>query len=169
MARPPATVTVSVPLVTGSATVAIQGSGAAAVPGAIDALVDGIERGLHPGALLSVSLEGAPVAHLGIGEARAGTPMDPDQMGIRFSMTKPTVAISVAQLWERGALELDDPVVTYVPEFGAHGKHTITLRHLLTHTAGIRGADAVASTASGDANWREVVAGICASEPDADW
>jgi CubicO group peptidase (beta-lactamase class C family) len=149
--------------------VAIEGSGAAAVPGAVDALIDGIERGLHPGALLYASLGGEPVAHLGIGEARAGVPMDPDQMVIWFSMTKPSVAISVAQLWERGALELDDPVVRHLPEFGAHGKHTITLRHLLTHTAGIRGADAVASTAPGDAYWDEVVAGICATEPEADW
>jgi CubicO group peptidase (beta-lactamase class C family) len=161
--------TVSVPPVTRSATVAIEGSSAAVVPGAVEALIDGMERGLHPGALLYVSLGGEPVAHLGIGEARAGVPMDPDQMVIWFSMTKPSVAISVAQLWERGALELDDPVVRHLPEFGAHGKHTITLRHLLTHTAGIRGADAVASTAPGDAYWDEVVAGICATEPEADW
>lgn len=161
--------TVSVRPVTGSATVTIQGRGAAAVPGAVAALIDGIERGLHPGALLYVSRRGEPVAHLGIGESRAGSPMDPDQMVIWFSMTKPSVAVAVAQLWERGALELDDPVVRHLPEFGAHGKHAVTLRHILTHTAGIRGADAVASTAPGDAHWDEIVAGICAVAPEADW
>jgi CubicO group peptidase (beta-lactamase class C family) len=169
MARPVATVTVSVQPVSDSATVTIQGTGAAAVPGAVAALVDGIEWGLQPGALLYVSRGGQPVAHLGIGEARAGTPMDPDQMVIWFSMTKPSVAIAVAQQWERGALELDDPVVRHLPEFGAHGKHSITIRHLLTHTAGIRSADAVTSTATGDSYWDEVVAGICAIEPEADW
>ena len=169
MARPVATVTVSVQPVSGAATVTMQGTGAETVPGAVAALVDGIERGLHPGALVYVSLDGEPVAHLGIGEARAGRPMEPDQMVIWFSMTKPSVAIAVAQQWERGALELDDPVVRHVPEFGAHGKHTITVRHLLTHTAGIRGADAVESSAPGDRYWDEVVAGICAIEPEADW
>jgi CubicO group peptidase (beta-lactamase class C family) len=147
----------------------IEGSGADAVPGAVAALADGIARGLHPGALLYVSVDGVAVADLGIGEAREGTPMTPDQMVIWFSMTKPSVAVSVAQQWERGALELDDPVVQHLPEFGVHGKETITIRHLLTHTAGIRGADAVASTATDDAYWDEIVAGICAIEPEADW
>jgi CubicO group peptidase (beta-lactamase class C family) len=147
----------------------IQGSGADAVGGALAVLVEGIERRLHPGALLYASVDGKPVADLGIGEARAGSPMTPDSLVIWWSMTKPSVAVSVAQQWERGALELDDPVVQHLPEFGVHGKETITLRHLLTHTAGIRGADAVTSVAPGDAYWDEIVAGICAIEPEADW
>ena len=147
----------------------IEGTGATAVPGALATLVDGIERGLHPGALLYVSVDGTPLADLAVGEARAGTPMTPDSMVIWFSMTKPSVAVSIAQQWERGALELDDPVVKYLPEFGAHGKDRITLRHLLTHTAGIRGGDAVASTAPDTAYWDEIVAGICAIEPEVDW
>ena len=52
----------------------IAGTGAAAVPGAVDVLVDGIERGLHPGALLYASIDGKPVADLGVGEARARAP-----------------------------------------------------------------------------------------------
>lgn len=147
----------------------IEGSGAAAVPGAVAVLVDGIERGLHPGALVYASIDGKPVVDIGVGEARAGTPMTPDAMVIWWSMTKPSVAVSVAQQWERGALELDDPVVRHIPEFGVNGKETITIRHLLTHTAGIRGADAVATSAAGDAYWDEVVAGICAIEREADW
>ncbi len=147
----------------------IQGSGADAVPGALAALAHGIERGLHPGAMLYASIDGKPVADLALGEARAGTPMTPDSMVVWFSMTKPSVAVSIAQQWERGALELDDPVVRYVPEFGAHGKDRITLRHLLTHTAGIRGGDSVSSTAPGTDYWDEIVAGICAVEREPDW
>jgi CubicO group peptidase (beta-lactamase class C family) len=86
-----------------------------------------------------------------------------------FSMTKPTVAVSVVQQWERGALELDDPVARHVPEFAANGKQGITLRHLLTHTAGIRAADAVTSDATGDEWWDEIVAGICAAEREEGW
>ena len=86
-----------------------------------------------------------------------------------FSMTKPTVAVAVAQQWERGALEIDDPVAQHVPEFAVHDKEGITLRHLLTHTAGIRGADPVTSTGGLDTYWNEVVAGICAVEREDDW
>ena len=95
--------------------------------------------------------------------------MTPDSMVVWFSMTKPSVAVAVAQQWERGALELDDRVAEHLPEFATHGKDEITIRHLLTHTAGIRAGDAVTSTAPGTAYWDEVVAGICAIEREPDW
>ena len=147
----------------------IDGSGSDEIAGAIAVIGEGIRRGLHLGAQVYVSIDGKAVADLGVGEARAGVPMTPESMVIWFSMTKPSVAVAVAQLWERGLLELDDRVIEHVPEFGAHGKDTITLRHLLTHTAGIRDADAINSTAPGHAYWDEIVAGICAAAPEADW
>jgi CubicO group peptidase (beta-lactamase class C family) len=153
----------------GAVEVAIGGIGAAVVPGALGVLTDGMTRGLHPGALLYVSIEGVPVVDVAMGEARAGMPMTPDSMITWFSMTKPSVAIAIGQQWERGALDLDDPVARHIAEFGVHGKDGITLRHLLTHTAGIRGGDAVSSTAPGDAYWDEMVAGICAVQRETDW
>jgi CubicO group peptidase (beta-lactamase class C family) len=129
--------------------VAVEGTGAAAVAGAVAEVAAGIDRGLHLGAQLYASIDGKVVADLGIGEARAGVPMTPDSMVVWFSMTKPTVAVSIAQQWERGNLELDDRVADHLPEFATHGKDAITLRHLLTHTAGIRGGDAVVSHAPG--------------------
>jgi CubicO group peptidase (beta-lactamase class C family) len=41
------------------------------------------------------------------------------------------------QLVEAGRLDLDAPVATYWPAFGANGKTTITARQLLTHTSGL--------------------------------
>jgi len=59
------------------------------------------------------------------------------------SITKTMTAIAILQLRDRGQLSLDDPAVLYVPElrevhdeFGAID--TITIRHLLTHSAGFR-------------------------------
>ena len=49
-------------------------------------------------------------------------------------------AVAMAQLWERGLLELDDRVVRFIPEFGQMGKEPITIRHILTHTGGFRAA-----------------------------
>ena len=61
------------------------------------------------------------------------------------SITKTMTGIAVMQLRDRGLLALDDPIIKYIPElrdvhdpFGDMGE--ITLKHLLTHSAGFRGA-----------------------------
>lgn len=131
---------------------------------------DGIGQGLQLGAQVYVSVGGAPVADLALGSARAGVPMTTGHLITWFSLTKPTAAVCAAQLWERGELALDDPVVRFVPEFGAHGKDRITVRHLLTHTGGFRTADAVQSAAIDPAVWwAETIAAICAAEPEQGW
>src|SRR6266581_6615444 len=87
------------------------------------ALVErGISEGLQLGFQGYVSVGGRPVADLAIGQARAGVPMTTDRLITWFSLTKPSVAVSAARLWERGQLALDDPVARFVPEFAAHGK-----------------------------------------------
>ena len=54
------------------------------------------------------------------------------------SMTKPiATATAIMILQERGFLNLNDPVAEFVPEFGTDEKSKVTLRHLLTHTAGL--------------------------------
>jgi uncharacterized protein YbbC (DUF1343 family) len=45
---------------------------------------------------------------------------------------------AIMQLVERGRLDLDAPVVRYLPAFAAHGKETITVRQLLSHHSGLR-------------------------------
>jgi methyl acetate hydrolase len=62
------------------------------------------------------------------------------------SMTKPITSIAVLQLVEAGKIKLDEAASTYAPEIGAvqvldagamrPPKRPITIRHLLTHTAG---------------------------------
>jgi CubicO group peptidase (beta-lactamase class C family) len=59
------------------------------------------------------------------------------------SITKTFTAIAILQLRDRGRLSLDDPAVRYVPELrevhDAYGPiDAITIRHLLTHSAGFR-------------------------------
>lgn len=60
------------------------------------------------------------------------------------SITKTLTAIGIMQLRDDGLLELDDPIVDYVPElrdvhnpFGS--MEEITIRHLMSHSAGFRG------------------------------
>jgi CubicO group peptidase (beta-lactamase class C family) len=108
-----------------------------------DVLQRGIDDGTQIGAQIFVAHRGETVADFALGESRRGVPMTTDSMMIWFSMTKAVTAVAVAQQWERGALDIEAPVVRYIPEFGAHGKDAITLRHLLTHTAGIPNADGI--------------------------
>jgi CubicO group peptidase (beta-lactamase class C family) len=73
--------------------------------------------------------------------------------------------VSVGQFWEHGALDLDDPVVRFIPEFGEHGKAAITVRHLLTHTGGFRGG----TRPDPNHSWDEVIADICRMRMDPGW
>jgi CubicO group peptidase (beta-lactamase class C family) len=140
------------------------------LPRTTKVLEDGIAAGLHLGAQVYVSLDGKVVGDGVVGEARAGVPMSREQMVIWWSMTKASVAVSTAQQWERGNLDLDTPIASYVPEFGVGGKEGITVRHCLTHTGGFRSGDAVQSPAKDPIeNWDEVVAGICAVPLDEGW
>jgi CubicO group peptidase (beta-lactamase class C family) len=97
-------------------------------------LAAGIERRLHVGAQLCVGVDGDLGGEVTLGLARADLPMRSDSMMTWLSCSKIAVATAVGQLWETGRLQLDDPVAQYIPEFAQHGKASITLRHLLTHT-----------------------------------
>jgi uncharacterized protein YbbC (DUF1343 family)/CubicO group peptidase (beta-lactamase class C family) len=66
-------------------------------------------------------------------------PMTEDTIFDIASLTKVVATTtSVMQLVERGRIRLNDPVALFIPEFGRHGKDRVTIRHLLTHTSGLR-------------------------------
>lgn len=70
------------------------------------------------------------------------TPMKPDTVFWIASMTKPITATAVMMLQDEGKLSVEDPVGKYVSELKdlktTDGKlANVTLRHLLTHTAGM--------------------------------
>lgn len=54
-----------------------------------------------------------------------------------FSVGKGIVALAVHLQALRGRLELDAPVAEYWPEYARHGKQSITVRHVLSHRAGV--------------------------------
>lgn len=71
--------------------------------------------------------------------ARHGDPVTPRSIFHMASITKPFVATSIMQLVERGIVDLDAPVVKYLPYFRlADDRYTqITVRHMVTHTSGM--------------------------------
>src|SRR3982750_2291657 len=88
-----------------------------------------------------------------VGELGPGVPMTDDAIVRLSSITKPITAVAVLILYERGALQLTDPVGKYIPQFRAlkvavptdDAKETrlvdsnrpITIYDLLTHQAGL--------------------------------
>jgi len=103
--------------------------------------------GLHPAISLCVRRRGRVVLDRAIGHAAGNAPVDPpeapkvlavpDTPFNIFSASKAITAMVVHFLDQRHLLHLDDPVCEYIPEFARHGKHGITIRHVLTHRAGI--------------------------------
>ncbi|MFE1238547.1 serine hydrolase [Streptomyces tendae] len=65
-------------------------------------------------------------------------PMAADTVFDLASISKLFTSILAVQQLERGALELEAPVASYLPDFGRAGKRDVTVRHLLTHTSGFR-------------------------------
>jgi CubicO group peptidase (beta-lactamase class C family) len=99
----------------------------------------------HPAVGLAFGLvrDGRFEAFVGHGVADIGsnTPITEDTVFRIASISKTFTAIAVMQLWEKGVIDLDAPVTEYLRSFRLAPKEAgfkpVTLRHLLTHTAGI--------------------------------
>ncbi|PLZ02618.1 serine hydrolase [Burkholderia sp. WAC0059] len=95
------------------------------------------------GAVVLVARDGEPVYRraAGFADREAGTPMREDAIFRLASLTKPIVSTAALRLVERRVLRLDAPVTQWLPAFRprlADGSEpVITIRHLLTHTAGL--------------------------------
>lgn len=114
-----------------------------------DALLADIRAGTLPGAVLVVGRNGKIVweRNLGTQGPNDPTPMSLDTIFRIQSMTKPIVSVAVMMLVEQGRIGLDDPVSKYLPEYTnvtvfdegtiRPAKTVMTIRHLLSHTAGL--------------------------------
>nr|WP_314570594.1 serine hydrolase domain-containing protein [uncultured Pseudomonas sp.] len=91
------------------------------------------------GAALCIQIGGETVVDLWAGTADkdGAQAWHSDTILNLFSCTKTFTAVTALQLVAEGKLALDVPVAQYWPEFAAAGKQSITLRHLLSHQAGL--------------------------------
>ncbi|TAL29916.1 MAG: class A beta-lactamase-related serine hydrolase [Phenylobacterium sp.] len=114
-----------------------------ALAAALNPIVDSaLSEGRVAGAVLLVAKDGALAYARAAGHAdlETGRPMTRDAIFRASSLTKPMVTAAVLALVEAGVVGLDDPVIRYLPEFQPRWQGeplTITLRHLMTHTAGL--------------------------------
>jgi CubicO group peptidase (beta-lactamase class C family) len=129
------------------------------VPGPVAQITTDVESYLEPqangrpmyaGAVVLAAHDGTVVTHEAVGDAlryAAGdgtelpadqqVPMRRDSIFDLASVSKLFTSIAVLQQVERGAMDLDATVASYIPAFAAQGKGTVTVRQLLTHTSGL--------------------------------
>lgn len=73
----------------------------------------------------------------GMANMELGVKMKPENVFRIGSITKQFTASAILKLRDEGKLSLDDDITKYIADYPTHG-HQITIKHLLTHTSGIK-------------------------------
>ena len=120
-------------------------------PAALDRIWDAARHwyraGMQPAIQLCLRHNGGVVLNRAIGHAWGNGPADPpgaEQIPVTtdtpfcvYSAAKAITTTVVHMLVERGEFALDDRVCDYLPTYTGHGKERTTIRHVMTHSAGI--------------------------------
>jgi CubicO group peptidase (beta-lactamase class C family) len=120
-------------------------------PGAVDRIWDSARHwysaGLQPAIQVCLRHNGRVVLNRAIGHAWGNGPedrSDAERIAVRtstpfcvYSAAKAITTTVVHMLVERGSFSLDDRVCDYLPGYTGHGKERTTLRHVMTHSAGV--------------------------------
>ncbi len=113
-----------------------------------------VDDGRLAGFTVAVTRRGRVVhlVHHGLADLDTGRPVADDTLWRIYSMTKPITSVAALMLYERGAIELTDPVSRYIPSFAdlrvyrsgsaanpgtAPATEPMRIWHLLTHCAGL--------------------------------
>ena len=104
-----------------------------------------VQQGI-PAVDLMISKDGYPVYRhfAGTQDPQTGIALDGSELYRTYSLAKPVTAVAAMTLVEQGRLCLDDPVYAYLPEYWeltvgqVPAGSTMTVRHLITMTSGIR-------------------------------
>jgi CubicO group peptidase (beta-lactamase class C family) len=104
------------------------------------------------GVAVAVAVGNAPVTTIVSGTDEQGNPLTPDSLLPLASVTKLAVALAILRLAEQESLSVDDPLALSVPDAVA-AQAGVTLRQLLTHTAGLPGFSADAWVYDAQLSW----------------
>jgi CubicO group peptidase (beta-lactamase class C family) len=129
----------------------------------VQELIDG---GAETGIQVAVVQEGEPVVDVvgGAADPATGCPAGPDTLFWAASTAKGIASTVVHVLVQRGELDYDLRVADVWPEFATHGKDTVTVRHLLCHTAGVPALPA-GTTPEDLCDWERMCALLADSVP----
>lgn len=122
------------------------------------------------GGAFAAYVDGECVVDVWAGYSAPGVEWSADTSAAIMSATKGLSALCAHLLHDRGELDVDAPVVTYWPEFGAAGKERTLVRQLLSHQSGaigVPGADRMLSWDGTGWDDTTAIAAAIASAPPA--
>lgn len=103
----------------------------------VSLLDDFAADGSEPGGSFCLVRAGEVEVEHHVGTRDGTTPWDVDTLVMTYSVAKPFAALAVLTVVAEGGLELDRPVGAVWPEYAVRGKETTTVRHVLSHQAGL--------------------------------
>src|SRR5213080_825583 len=130
------------------------------------AIHDMVESGAERGLQVAVYLNGEQIvdAVAGVADPATGRLFTSETPVYCYSVCKAAASTLVHMLAERRAFGYDTRVAELWPEFGAHGKQGVTIRHVLNHTAGVPGIP-LTTTIEDLCDWDKMCTAIADSEP----
>lgn len=121
---------------------------------------------LAGGAAVAVYHRGQRVVDIrGGNRDAAGNPWTPRTMSVSFSTTKGVISTLLHRLVDQAAIDYDDPVAKFWPEFGQQGKSGITIRQLLCHQAGLYDIRHLVDSAARMLDWDYMTSQLAAAAP----
>jgi len=105
--------------------------------GVADLVEEWVASGREPGGAVCALRDGEVVVDHCAGTTDGRTPWSPDTLVMTYSVAKPFAALTVLEAVAAGALGLDQRVAEVWPAYGGHGKAATTVRHVLSHAAGL--------------------------------
>jgi len=125
-----------------------------------------VAAGAEVGLQIAVFHRGTLVADVtaGLADPASGRRVDGDTLFFAASTAKAIASTVAHVLIDRGVLRDDDRLADWWPDFGTHGKDAITVRHVLTHTAGVPAVPAT-TTVDDLHDWDHMTAALEAAEP----
>lgn len=94
-----------------------------------------------------------------------GAPWTRDTLAMCWSTTKGVVATCAHVLADRGELDYDERVATYWPEFAQNGKSDITVRQVLSHSAGLHRVGTIIDHGSRILDWEHMTDALARAKP----
>lgn len=134
-------------------------------PSVVAAIQDGIQRSLHTGVQIYVSVNSRPVLNAGVGEAAPGKPMTPTTIMPWRSAAKPITAALILRAVQENRLSLDARLSDLLPASQSTDKANLTLLQLLTHQSGFPATETGWPHVSWEESVRRSLETPCTLEP----